>query len=111
MSEQIMRDNLLVLAQTYANAKGWALTTVSKQIHGNQHFLEGFVAGEISVTVKTYHGMIDKFRSDWPPGAKWPITRDIPAPKRLPYREPLDLPSRGPGGKFLGKKIPKVRKS
>lgn len=111
MSEHIMRENLLVVAQTYAAAKGWALTTVSKQIHGNQSFLEGFVSGRISVRIDTYHTMMDKFRAEWPPGAKWPVTRDIPAPKKLPYREPIDLPERGTGGKFLGKKVHKRRGS
>ncbi len=109
MSEQIMRENLLVLAQTYATAKGWALTTVSKQIHGNQHFLEGVVSGNISTTIKTYHLMIDKLRANWPAGVKWPITRDVPRPTRTPYREPLDLPKRGPGGRFLEKKLYKSR--
>ena len=109
MSEQIMRENLLVLAQTYATAKGWALTTVSKQIHGNQHFLQGFIAGNISTSIKTYHRMIDKLRAAWPTGVKWPITRDVPRPTRVAYREPLNLPKRGPGGKFLGKKVPKSR--
>lgn len=109
MSEQIMRENLLVLAQTYAIEKGWALTTVSKQIHGNQSFLEDFVAGKISTTLKTYHLMIDRLRDQWPTGLKWPTTREVPRPARVPYRAPVNLPARGPGGKFLGKKLYKRR--
>lgn len=104
MSEEIMRANLLVLAQTYADAKGWQLTTVSKQIHGNQYFFRDFIAGKISTTLKTYFQMIDTLRLNWPVGLKWPVTRAIPHPSKVPHRT---LPGRGPGGKFLGKKLSK----
>jgi hypothetical protein len=107
MSEEIMRANLLVLGQTYADAKGWQLTTVSKQIHGNQYFFRDFIAGEISTTLKTYFQMIDKLRLNWPVGLQWPITRDIPHPSKVPHRT---LPERGDGGKFLGKKLDKPRR-
>lgn len=110
MSERIMRENLLVLAQTYAIAKGWALTTVSKQIHGNQSFLEDYVAGNISTTIRTYHVMLDRLREHWPKGIKWPATRDVPRPTRVPYRAPANPPPRGPGGRFLGKKVYKSRR-
>ncbi len=75
-----MRQNLLVLAQTYANARGWALTTVSKKIHGNQDFLAEFLAGRISTTIRTYYRMVDKLREDWPRGTPWPTTVTIPRP-------------------------------
>lgn len=74
MSEQIMRENLLVLAQTYATANGWALATVSKQIHGNQAFLEKYLAGEISTTIKTYYLMVNRLRQRWPAKTPWPRT-------------------------------------
>jgi hypothetical protein len=80
MSEQIMRQNLLVLAQTYATARGWALTTVSKKIHGNQDFLADFLGGEISTTIRTYYRMVEKLREDWPRGTPWPRTVAIPRP-------------------------------
>jgi hypothetical protein len=79
MSEQIMRENLLVLAQTYATAGGWSLSTVSKQIHGNQAFLAQFLAGEISTTIKTYYLMVNRLRKSWPKKTPWP--RTIPVPK------------------------------
>lgn len=101
-----MRANLLVLAQTYADAKGWQLTTVSKQIHGNQYFFRDFIAGEISTTLKTYFQMIDKLRLNWPVGLKWPATRAIPHPSKVPHRT---LPARGARGKFLGIKVDKSR--
>ncbi len=73
-----MRENLMVLAQTYANANGWALSTVSKQIHGKHSFLEDFFAGKTSTTLKTYYRMVNQLRRDWPRGIKWPATRPIP---------------------------------
>lgn len=73
-----MRENLLVLAQTYADATGWSLSTVSKQIHGNQAFLANFVAGTSSTSIKTYFRMVEKFRRNWPARTAWPITQPIP---------------------------------
>lgn len=106
MSEKIMRENLFVVAQAYATAKGLALTTVSKQIHGNQHFLSKYIAGEISVQVQTYWLIVDRLRESFPTNASWPDTLDVPRLSRVP-REPSDPPLRGPGGKFLGKKVHK----
>lgn len=77
MSEQIMRENLLVLAQTYATAEGWSLSTVSKQIHGNQAFLAKYLAGEISTTIRTYYLMVNRLRARWPKKTRWPRTSPI----------------------------------
>jgi hypothetical protein len=78
MSEEIMRQNLMVLAQTYANARGWALATVSKEIHGNHQFLERYLAGEMSTTIKTYFLMVNRMRAKWPRGTPWPRTAPVP---------------------------------
>jgi hypothetical protein len=115
MSEQIMRENLFVIAQTYASARGLALTTVSKEFHGNQLFLEKYIKGElspttgqpISLTIRTYFQMIDKFRAKWPTAVKWPETRDIQRPLRVPYVAPANPPKRDDDGRFLGKKVQK----
>lgn len=107
MIEQIMRENLLVLAQTFASAKRWSLATVSKQIHGNQAFLAQFLSGEVSTTIRTYEKMLGDLRASWPPNTAWPETRAIPSPKRVPYRAPVSMPARDSGGKFLGKKVSK----
>jgi hypothetical protein len=77
MSEETMRQNLLVLAQTFATAKGLALTTVSKQIHGRDDFLALYLKGEMSPTVRTYHVMLNRLRARWPRGTRWPTTRSI----------------------------------
>lgn len=78
MSEDLMRQNLFALAQAYATAKGWSISTVSKQIHGNQAFLENFLKGEVSPTVRTYFLMINRLRENWPKGLKWPQTSAMP---------------------------------
>ncbi len=76
--EEIMRNNLFVIAQTYATAKNQAMTTVSKNIHGNQNFLAQYLAGEVAPTVKTYFTMVNRFRARWPRGTPWPKTAPIP---------------------------------
>lgn len=78
MTEEIMRQNLMVIAQTFATANGWSLSTVSKQIHGNQAFLAKFLEGEISTTLKTYDLMVNRLRARWPKKTPWPQTVAIP---------------------------------
>jgi hypothetical protein len=65
-SEELMRANLIALAQRYAEAKGWSLATVSKEIHGNQAFLNAYLAGEMAPRVDTYFSMVEKLRANWP---------------------------------------------
>lgn len=113
MSEEIMRQNLLVLAQRYAEGRATArgrpaaLTTVSKKIHGNQKFLEKFLDGSVSTTIRMYFAMVEKLRKDWPEGVKWPETRPVPRLNRIPYRPATNQPPRGNNGRFLGKKVHK----
>lgn len=74
MSEQIMRQNLFVLAQAYADATGLSMTTVSKKIHGNGDFFAGFLEGKLSTGVDTYFVMVNRFRARWPKNTPWPKT-------------------------------------
>lgn len=104
-----MRSNLMALAQTFAIAKGWALATVSKRIHGDQAFLERYLQGNGSTTIKTYFTMVDRLRADWPPGVRWPKT--VGVPKLTRKRPTRRLPKRGARGLFLGKKLDKGSKS
>lgn len=76
--EDTMRQNLIAIAQAYASAKGWSLSTVSKKIHGNQAFLAQYLAGKMSPGVDTYFAMVDRMRVDWPKGTAWPRTVGIP---------------------------------
>ena len=78
MSEEIMRQNLLVLAQAYASAKKLALTTVSKEIHGRHEFLEEYLKGNMAPTTRTYFLMLNRLRSRWPRKTPWPTTSSIP---------------------------------
>jgi hypothetical protein len=115
MSEEIMRQNLIVLCQTYATAKGLALTTVSKEIHGRHEFLEEYLKGTMAPTTKTYFRMLQKLRTRWPARTAWPKTLGIAPIARNPAkapalrgpRTPRSLPGRDSRGKFLGKKVPK----
>lgn len=85
--EDLMRTNLIAVAQRYAEAKGWSLATVSKEIHGNQAFLGAYLAGQMSPRVDTYFAMIEKLRANWPRGTKWPVTASIPKlGKNVPER-------------------------
>jgi hypothetical protein len=104
MSEDIMRSNLMVLAHSFASAKGWALSTVSKKIHGDQSFMERYISGKGSTRIDTYFLMVDRFRAEWPTGAPWPQTTEVPKLSRTPHKK---LPDRGARGKFLGKKLDK----
>lgn len=116
MSEEIMRQNLFVVAQAYAHATGLSLTSVSKDIHGNGGFFAGFIAGKLSCGLNTYFRMADEFRKKWPKNVRWPETTPIPKLARVPYRPGSGparkgpLPPRGEAGKFLGKKVPKRAK-
>lgn len=78
MTEKLMRQNLIVLAQRYAEAKKWSLSTVSKQIHGNQAFLEKYLRGEVAPTTETYFKMVNRLRINWPAGTEWPKTSPMP---------------------------------
>lgn len=70
--EELMRQNLIAMAQAYAHAKGWALATVSKEIHGNQAFLEGYLNGEMSPTTKKYFAMMKHLVSNMPESGRIP---------------------------------------
>jgi hypothetical protein len=107
MSEDLMRNNLFVLAQRYATGHGLELTTVSKKIHGNQRFLEKFLAGQVSCTIRMYFRMVDTIRATWPKGTEWPETRPIPHLAKVPAKPGANRRSQGPDGKFLGKKVHK----
>lgn len=110
MSEQIMKDNLIVLAQTYADATGLSLATVSKRIHGKGCFLVDFIAGRSSTTITTYFAMIDRLRETWPKGTKWPATRAVPRPLRNDVtdahraKRAKTMPKRTEDGRFVPKK-------
>ena len=87
MSEEIMRQNMLVIAQTFATAKAWSLSTVSKKIHGDQGFFAKYAEDEVSPQISTYFRMLERFRKEWPKGTRWPITNPVGRPGN-PYPTP-----------------------
>jgi hypothetical protein len=72
--EDVMRQNLFAIAQTYASHRGITLSTLSNKIHGNHRFLERYLEGQISTTIRTYFQMINQLRVLWPDGLAWPKT-------------------------------------
>ena len=70
--EKTLRDNLMSLAFAYAKARGVALTTVSRQIHGNVNFLNDYGDDYISITVSKYAEMVIRMRETWPKGSPRP---------------------------------------
>lgn len=73
----ILRENLVTLAQTYATSRGIALTTLSQRMHGHRSFLRKYASGESSPKVDTYFDMVDWLRERWPPDLRWPKLRPI----------------------------------
>ena len=78
----VLRDNIEVLAKAYAKAKGIKLTTVSRLVRGDPHFLADFIKGNISVTAKKYDEIVQWFEDNWIVGKHKPkIAEFHPKPK------------------------------
>ena len=82
----ICRDNLLILATIYAKANGLPLDKVSKRFYGQNGFLRSFKAGKVSLSLRKFDEIVDKFRADWPADTPWPSLRAaiIERPKASP---------------------------
>lgn len=79
--EPICTQNLLILGRAFAQQRGISTQTAGRYIHGTFGFFEKLEAGDVSLTVKTYDKMIDRFREQWPEGARWPNIREPFKPK------------------------------
>lgn len=77
MIEKTARENLLLIAREYARATGLSLATISKEMYGNQAFLQGFEQGKQSIRLSKLDEMLVKFSDKWPRGAKWPVTKPL----------------------------------
>jgi hypothetical protein len=73
----VCRDNLLLIADTYAKATGLPLDKVSKRFYGQNNFLSGFKKGNQSITLRKFDELVDKFRKDWPADTPWPHLRAV----------------------------------
>lgn len=82
MSAEILRDNLLAIAETYGLAKGLSLDQVSKRFYGNVGCFRRFSHDDAAITTVKYYDMVDEFRKKWPDGVSWPRLRDIKRPQK-----------------------------
>lgn len=74
--EQIV-ENLLAIVAAYRKATGKSLTTVSKDFYGRGDFFDQLKRGTHTISIDRLSSMLEKFRSEWPDGANWPLTRPI----------------------------------
>lgn len=75
---EVANANILLIAETYAQATGKSLSAVSKEFYGNGDFFEQLRNDGRSITVRQMLGpMLQKFRDNWPPKTPWPPTRPI----------------------------------
>jgi len=102
------RKNLLRLAETYAEAKGYKLATVSRRAHGDPRFFDSLKEQEQrgertdskgSFTIRVYSKLITWFYSNWPE-IEFPelhdLTHDI---ERINYGAPQRIEESSEGGR------------
>lgn len=77
-----MKQALITLAETYADHKGLAISTVSTYAAGDGKFF-GKLKGRSSCTLKTAETVVQWFSNHWPADLEWPcsIARPKPAKK------------------------------
>lgn len=74
------RENLLVLARTYAAAADVPLSTVSKRAYGNGNFFDELAAGGNPTIIKV-ESVFRWFAANWPPKIRWPSLTPLPMPR------------------------------
>ena len=77
MFKQVIIDNLLKIVAAYRAATGRSLTSVSKDFYGRGDFFDKLKDGSQTISIERLSEMLDKFRSEWPDGAVWPLTRAV----------------------------------
>ncbi len=85
MISEVLRDNLLLLATTYAKAENTTLGMVSQRFYGNPDFFKDFGKRKRSVSVKKLDSMLVDFSEAWPDDkVAWPTLKSvqIERPKR-----------------------------
>lgn len=79
--EPVLRNNLLLLARTYAEAKNIRLSSVARYTHGDPPFYDKLAkAKPAGFTVRKYDQAIAWFRKNWPEGLEWPSIWEPPIP-------------------------------
>jgi len=73
MIAEILRDNLIAIAEAYGKATGKTLAQVSKKFYGNTDFLSDLKRDETTITLKKLDELIKAFKESWPDNADWPF--------------------------------------
>jgi hypothetical protein len=72
MFADLCRQNLVALAEKFAEAEGVQLSTVSKRAYGNATFFDDLREGRQSISVRKVNDALAWFRENWPKGVEWP---------------------------------------
>jgi hypothetical protein len=65
-------DQLLVVANAYANAERISLSTVSSRVFDDSKKLPALARGIADIQVKRLESAMQWFADHWPQGARWP---------------------------------------
>lgn len=71
------RENLLILATTYAESEEIPLSTVSRRAYGGASFFEGLKAKKCSISIDRADELVAWFREHWPVDLPWPFLRPM----------------------------------
>jgi len=63
---------LLHLAKLYGEAKGIALSTVSRRAHSDPQVFAKIAKGEASLTLRKFDEAVAWFKKNWPDELNWP---------------------------------------
>lgn len=75
MSEdQLIVNNLILIAKTYAEVTGRSLTAISKEFYGRGDFFAELEKGEQTISLGRFGKMMTDFREKWPKDqrGRWP---------------------------------------
>lgn len=76
-----LASHLATLADAYAEAKSFKLTTLGRKAAGDWRFFEKLSDPERTFTVRTYDEVVRWFSVQWPTELKWPDGVPRPADK------------------------------
>lgn len=70
--EAELRQNLLRLAEAFAQAAGIGLPTLAQRSAGDWRFFDRLRDDEKTFTARKYDEVVEWFSSNWPDGMVWP---------------------------------------
>ena len=68
--EKIMRAYMLKAAKKFASAHSLSMATVSRRFHGTDTFFDDFQAGKVSITLRKWDQIMQRFSEVWPEGMR-----------------------------------------